>query len=56
LTAHTPGVDPDHLSTMLARALRCPVGRVEAGELGLSTADGRRLGLGAFARLPGAAS
>ena len=54
LTAHTPGFDADRLARELAGALGRGRGdAVEAGELALATADGRRLDLGAFARSPG---
>ena len=55
LTAHTVGFDADRLAEVLARALGRPAGAVEAGELEITTADGRRLGLGAFARSSGGA-
>jgi 23S rRNA (cytosine1962-C5)-methyltransferase len=60
LTAHTPGFDGDRLADALGRA---PAGRmpgapgtsVESGPIGLTTTDGRRLELGAFARRAGGA-
>jgi 23S rRNA (cytosine1962-C5)-methyltransferase len=56
VTAHTPGLDPGRLGSLLATALRRAPGRVETGDLSLGTRDGRRLELGAFARSAGAAS
>ena len=56
ITAHTPGFDGDRLAADLARALARPGATFGRGELGLSTADGRRLELGAFARWPRRAS
>jgi 23S rRNA (cytosine1962-C5)-methyltransferase len=55
LTAHTPGFEADRLASMLAEGLARAPRTVEAGELALETADGRRLELGAFARVPGGA-
>jgi 23S rRNA (cytosine1962-C5)-methyltransferase len=57
LTAHTPGYDGDRLATMLrqASAGRTPATALEHGPLRLTTADGRDLELGAFARRPGGA-
>lgn len=55
LTAHTPGFDPDRLARVLSDGLSQASGAVDAGDLGLETADGRRLELGAFARLAGGA-
>lgn len=55
LTAHTPGFDDDRLAATLGQALARPAAVVACGELALSTADGRRLELGAFARSPGGA-
>jgi 23S rRNA (cytosine1962-C5)-methyltransferase len=55
LTAHTPGLDGDRLAGVIARALGRPTSGVEAGDLALSTPDGRRLELGAFARSSGGA-
>ena len=56
LTTHTPGFDGDRLAAVLDRALARRAGLVERGELGLTTDDGRRLELGAFARWPAGAS
>jgi len=56
ITAHTPDFDGDRLAADLARGLSRPVAGFERGELGISTGDGRRLDLGAFARWPGGAS
>lgn len=56
LTAHTPGFDDDRLAATLGQALARPSTAIAHGELALSTADGRRLELGAFARSPGGAS
>jgi 23S rRNA (cytosine1962-C5)-methyltransferase len=53
LTAHTPGFDADRLAGLVRDALRRRAGAVEAGDLALTTEDGRRLELGAFARTPG---
>ncbi|MFL5675117.1 MAG: class I SAM-dependent methyltransferase [Chloroflexota bacterium] len=58
LTAHTPEFDADRLAGSVRAALpRDSVARrsttLEAGGLGLATADGRRLELGAFARVSG---
>ena len=56
LTAHTPGFDEDRLAGALGAALAArAAATVDAGELALATADGRRLELGAFARSPGRA-
>jgi len=55
LTAHTPGFEEDRLADEIGRALRRPAAAIEAGPLELSTADGRTLGLGAFARSSGGA-
>jgi 23S rRNA (cytosine1962-C5)-methyltransferase len=55
LTAHTVGFEADRLADCLARALDRPHAAIEAGELELMTADGRRLGLGGFARSSGGA-
>ena len=55
LTAHSPGFDGDRLATALATALASPPGEVDRGELTVSTGDGRRLELGAFARWSGGA-
>ena len=55
LTAHTPSFGADRLAAALAQTLGRPAADIEAGGLGLSTADGRRLELGTFARSPGGA-
>lgn len=55
LTAHTAGFEADRLATDLALALGRPSASIDAGELELMTPDGRRLGLGAFARSAGGA-
>ncbi len=55
LTAHTPGVDGDRLSSLLGRVGSRPASAFERGELVLRTPDNRRLELGAFARWPGGA-
>lgn len=55
LTAHTAGMDPDRLAAMLATGLRRAPREIESGVLALSTRDGRRLELGAFARSSGGA-
>jgi len=51
LTAHTPGFDGERLGEVLAHGLRRGNARPETGDLGLDTADGRRLTLGSFARI-----
>lgn len=56
LTAHSPGLDGHRLAGELAVALTTALKTIERGALAISTADGRRLELGAFARWPGAAS
>lgn len=56
LTAHTPGFDGERLAALLGHAVPRTSGAIEHGKLGLSTADGRRLELGAFARTRGSAS
>ena len=56
LTAHTPGFDGDRLAMDLGRGLSRSPGDFERGELALTTEDGRRLELGAFARWPRRAS
>ena len=53
LTAHTPEFDSDRLAAAVRSALRRPSTGVDAGDLHLATADGRRLELGAFARSSG---
>ena len=55
LTAHTPDFEADRLATAVGRALGRPMHDIEAGELGLTTSDGRRVALGAFARAAGGA-
>ena len=50
LTAHTPDFDEARLASELTAAFGRPASRVETGELGLTTPDGRRVALGAFAR------
>jgi len=55
LTAHTPDFDEDRLAAELTEALGRPGSRIETGELGLTTPDGRRVTLGAFARTTDAA-
>jgi 23S rRNA (cytosine1962-C5)-methyltransferase len=55
LTAHTPGFPADRLAETLADGLVRDVDAIEFGELALETPDGRRLELGAFARLSGGA-
>jgi 23S rRNA (cytosine1962-C5)-methyltransferase len=55
LTAHTPGFEGDRLATMIGAALGRARAELDAGELELTTPDGRRLELGAFARSTGGA-
>jgi 23S rRNA (cytosine1962-C5)-methyltransferase len=55
LTAHTAGFDEDRLATEMGRALRRRPGDIDSGPLELSTAAGRTLSLGAFARSSGGA-
>jgi 23S rRNA (cytosine1962-C5)-methyltransferase len=55
LTAHSPGFDGDRLATHLSASLAEPATAVERGALGVSTDDGRKLELGAFARWPAGA-
>ena len=55
LTAHSAGFEADRLARDLGRSLGRPPAAVDAGELELTTPDGRRLGLGAFARSAGGA-
>lgn len=55
LTAHTAGFEDDRLADEIGRALRRPSSAIGAGPLELSTADGRTLALGAFARSSGGA-
>ena len=56
LTAHSEGFGPERLGGELAAGLDTAAGPVETGGLDLLTPDGRRLGLGSFARLAGRAS
>ena len=53
LTAHTPGFEGDRLARLIRDSARRPSSSVDAGDLELLTADGRRLELGAFARWSG---
>lgn len=55
LTAHTAALGPDRLASALTRALRLRSSAIETGDLGISSTDGRRLELGAFARVTGTA-
>ena len=55
LTGHTPAMGPGGSAAALARGSRVAHAAIEDGELGLDTADGRRLDLGAFARCAGSA-
>jgi 23S rRNA (cytosine1962-C5)-methyltransferase len=55
LTAHTSGFGPDRLADELARAFGRSSRAVDAGDLALTTPDGRVLGVGAFARSAGGA-
>jgi 23S rRNA (cytosine1962-C5)-methyltransferase len=55
LTAHTPSLGSDRLSSEVRQGLGYPAAAVEAGNLTLRTVDGRRLDLGAFARVSGGA-
>ena len=55
LTAHTPGIDAARLASLLGGALGRRSSDVEAGELQLTTPDGRRVAFGAFARTAGGA-
>lgn len=55
LTAHTPGFDGDRLAMLVGRALGRSPAQLDSGELELTTPDGRRLELGAFARSTGGA-
>lgn len=55
LTAHTPGFEAGRLAQLLRAHLGSEPGHVEAGELGITAADGRVLDLGAFARTTGGA-
>ena len=57
LTAHTPGIDGDHLAGLVSRGRsRLARADVERGDLFVETAGGLRLELGAFARWPAGAS
>ena len=56
LTAHSPGFDGNRLASVLSDAFPRPVGAFESGELAVTTKQGRRLDLGAFARWPAGAS
>jgi 23S rRNA (cytosine1962-C5)-methyltransferase len=56
LTAHSPGFDGDHLASALTDAIPRRSRKPERGGLDLSSVDGRRLDLGAFARWPRGAS
>jgi len=53
VTAHTPGFDGDRLARFVRDALRRRSSTIETGDLALTTEDGRRLELGAFARISG---
>ncbi len=55
LTAHTPELGPERLAGAVARVLGRPTATIERGDLGLTTPDGRRAELGAFARSSGTA-
>jgi len=55
LTAHTAGFEEDRLAAEIETALRRSPGAIEAGPMELTTADGRTLDLGAFARSSGGA-
>jgi len=55
LTAHTPSFGADRLASAVRLAFGHPASTIEADHLGLSTSDGRRLELGAFARSRGGA-
>ena len=55
VTAHTPGFGPERLATGLAAGLARPPRSVDSGDLAIDAADGRRLVLGAFARVGGEA-
>jgi 23S rRNA (cytosine1962-C5)-methyltransferase len=56
LTAHTEALGGARLAADLAAALGRSRSAMETGRLAVSTKDGRRLELGAFARWPGTAS
>jgi len=53
LTAHSPGFEGDRLAAFVRDALRRRSAAIETGDLALTTGDGRRLELGAFARIAG---
>ena len=55
LTAHTEAYAADRLAAELDDAIAPTTSRIETGALAVTTADGRRLVLGAFARWSGAA-
>ena len=55
LTAHTAGLEADRLATVVGASVGRPSAHVDAGDLDLTTPDGRRLELGAFARSTGGA-
>jgi 23S rRNA (cytosine1962-C5)-methyltransferase len=55
LTAHTPAFGPDRLAGLLVDAFRRGRTGIEAGPLSVTTAGGRLLELGAFARVAGGA-
>ena len=55
LTAHTASFEATDLRAALVRGMGLPSPSVETGDLGLDTADGRRLELGWFARVAGRA-
>ena len=56
LTAHSPGFEADRLASEVGRAMVRRTAALERGQLDVTTADGRRLELGAFARSGGGAS
>jgi 23S rRNA (cytosine1962-C5)-methyltransferase len=56
VTAHTPGIDGNHLAALLEGNRFRPSRGIERGELFVETDDRRRLELGAFARWPAGAS
>jgi len=55
LTGHTPAFGPEAFASILARGIGHAADQVETGGLGLTSLDGRRLELGAYARLAGSA-
>jgi 23S rRNA (cytosine1962-C5)-methyltransferase len=55
VTAHTPGYGAGRLGDVVGASLRSTRGDIEGGDLGVSTADGRVLELGSFARTTGGA-